>query len=153
MSHKSTIKTELKNVSAEMLQRALAELDLQMVEAQGEQTIKGYGRMNVGKEGQRTFVISGFDDGYQAAMVEDAEGNCRFEYDDWNNRISRKIGENGSKVNVLYNAHSAVEQAEKRQFTIWQRDKDGILVPKTYNDKFLFQDDGAIKIEVKREKY
>ena len=152
MSHKSTVKTKLENLDATALKAACEELGLSMVEASGKQSIRAYSNMNVGSAGCRTFVLSGFSGNYQAAIVEDENGVCNFEYDKWNGHVEKAIGNDGGKLNQLYQAHRVEAEAKKKRFTLFQYDDKGRLVRKKSGDRFTFQGDGTVKLKLRRMK-
>jgi hypothetical protein len=114
MSHFTTIKTQIKDITA--LELACKEMGLtllQNTEARGyyENTIKG------------DYVIR-LRGPYDIALNKQPDGSCGFTADLWQGSVEKEVGKGYGKLLQLYGVHKASIEARKRGLSVLRRQKE-----------------------------
>jgi len=149
MSHKSTIKTELKNIRQDVFDLACRELGLTSELRHNKTEINGYGQMTV--EGKDIYVVSGFGGNYQLAVIDNKDNEpCQFECDEYRGHIEKTAGKKGERLSQVYNAHLITEQARMQGFQVFSKDAAGHYIAKTPQSRFAFNDKDEIAIQLRR---
>ena len=111
MSHFTTIKTQIKDITA--LRAAVSELGLQLL-ANAE--ARGY----ISNKTKGDFVLR-LNGPYDVALNQQPDGTFGLTTDWWDGHVEKEVGQNFGRLLQLYGVHKATLEAKKKGMTVLRR--------------------------------